>query len=125
MSSAQRSRVLSPVVEILTPSSFALRTSGFPFGVAAGMGVTDVDCLRTRRRASNSNREPPPQRRTGWFAIDGRFGARGGFGLVDVVFPLFDDLFGEVGDVFGLVGAQLSDGETRLALLRNVARDHA
>lgn len=49
MSSAHRSRVLSPVVVILTPSDLLLRISALPLSVGVATGVREVDCLRTRR----------------------------------------------------------------------------
>lgn len=56
MSSMHLSRVVSPVMEILTPSFLALRTSDLLFavgGVPLLTGVVVADCLRG---AGNSNR---------------------------------------------------------------------
>lgn len=128
MSSAHRSRVLSPVVIILTSSTLTLRTWGFPLCVGVGTGVTEVDCLRTDARASVDEHASAGRLRTWWwwwwFSVGWCFGARCGFRLVDVVFPLFDDLLCQVGDVFRVVSAKFANGETRLALLRNVACTH-
>jgi hypothetical protein len=112
MSSAQRSRVLSPVTVMRTPSDLLLRTSSLPLGAGVATGVSEVDGLRTGGGQRTCTTRVG---RTGWFRL--------GLCLVDVVFPLFDDLLGEVGDVLGVVGTELAHGEPGLALLRGRVGD--
>ena len=81
----------------MTPSTLELLTSGLPFG-AGGValeGVTETDGLRAGIAESAVGHDNSP--RTWWLPIDRRLAARPTLCSLDLVLPLFHDVFGEVG----------------------------
>lgn len=121
------SRVLSPVIDILTPSLFAVRAPPFE-APAVEAGRDAVDALRgagaglkTTRDLiilvvhSTRNEESPRTRRLR-SALG--MGSRGLFLLVHRRLPRAHDLLGKFRDIFRRVRAQFPDGEAGFALLR-------
>ena len=101
----------------MTPSTLELLTSGLPFG-AGGValeGVTETDGLRAGIAESAVGQDNSP--RTWWLPIDRRLAARPTLCSLDLVLPLFHDLFGEVGYLLGIMGSEFADCETSPAFL--------